>query len=482
MANQAKTRSTRSLVQPANDDFLEFTSSIHFDSRLWKYDIAGSIAHADALASAGVLSGPELKLMITGLRELATAIGQDEVAFDSALEDIHMNIESLLTDKIGDPGAKLHTGRSRNDQVALDGRLLVRDALTEVVDEVLHLQLVLLKQAEGGIEVIMPGYTHVQHAQPVLLAHHLMAHFWRLQRDISRIADCYARTNVCPLGSGALAGTSFKLDRQLVASKLGMRGITENSLDAVSDRDFVAEAAFALSMLQIHLSSLSEELVLWSSWEFGFVKLPKGMAGGSSMMPQKSNPDIPELVRGKSGRAVGDLVAILTLLKSLPLAYNRDLQEDKENLFDVIDTAGASLHALTHFLAEAEFDKGRMRKAAQAGLMTATDLADFLATHGVPFRKAHGVVKDLIAKADGDEKRFAAIANLLISKEMKGRKNSDTNFLQIEKAVERRDIEGGTSRAAVKKQMEKAHRSIESTKKMLGKMRKDLSAIDKLLA
>ena len=476
-----KTRSKRNPVQPANDAFLNFTASIHFDARLWKHDIVGSIAHVHGLAAAGVITANEQKLMIGGLKAIAEEIKEGKVAFDPKLEDLHMNIESLLRSKIGDAGAKLHTGRSRNDQVALDMRLYVREALSDVATGAVGLQEVLLKKAKGSTTVILPGLTHMQHAQPILLSHHLLAHFWRLQRDIARMVDCYHRTNISPLGSGALAGTSFKIDRNLVADRLGMDRITENSMDAVSDRDFVAEAAFALALLQIHLSSLSEELVLWSSKEFGYIELPKQLASGSSMMPQKLNPDIPELVRGKSGRAVGDLVAILTLLKSLPLAYNRDLQEDKESLFDVIDTAGASLHALKTFLAEVEFDEVRMRKSAEVGLMTATDLADLLTTRGVPFRDAHEIVKELAMEADGDDQRFLALANELISKKMKGEDVSGIDYLKIDNAVERRSIDGGTSKSAVMKQIGQAESALQATKKSLSEMEKDISVIDALL-
>lgn len=476
-----KVRSKRSPARPASDAFLDFTGSVHFDSRLWKFDIAGSIAHAHSLAAAGVIDKNEQDLMVAGLRDLAGDIGQGRVTFDPRLEDIHINIESLLTARIGKAGAKLHTGRSRNDQVALDLRLLVREALADVVAQTVELQEVLLRRAEESTAVILPGLTHVQHAQPVLLSHHLLAHFWRLQRDAARMVDCYHRTNISPLGSGALAGTSFKIDRDLVARKLGMEGLTENSMDAVSDRDFVAETAFALSLLQIHLSSLSEELVLWSSIEFGYLKLPTHLASGSSMMPQKLNPDIPELVRGKSGRAVGDLVAILTLLKSLPLAYNRDLQEDKETLFDVIDTAGASLRALTKLLAEAEFDKVRMRKAAEVGLMTATDLADFLTMQGAPFRDAHGMVKELAAKSGGDDRKFMALAKDLLAKSAGGLDLPSTALLDVDNAVDRRNIDGGTSKSAVLKQIKQAESGLRETTGALSDMQKDISALDKLL-
>lgn len=476
-----KSRSVRSRSQHLNEEFLKFTSSIHFDSRLWKYDIAGSIAHAHALAEARVISKAELEQMVSGLRAIAEDIRKGKVDFDAALEDIHMNVEKLLTDRIGPTGAKLHTGRSRNDQVALDARLMTRAALVDIIGECLALQSVLLKKANGATKVIMPGFTHLQHAQPVLLSHHLLAHFWKVQRDVSRLLDCYGRTNVSPLGSGALAGTWFKLDRRLVADMLCTDGVTENSLDAVSDRDFAAEAAFALSLLMIHLSSLCEELVLWSSQEFGYIKLPKALSSGSSMMPQKRNPDIPELVRAKSGRAIGDLIAILTLLKSLPLAYNRDLQEDKENLFDVFDTVGASLHALTTFLAEVEFDRVRMGKAAEVGLMTATDLADFLATKGVPFRTAHGMVKQMAEQAGGDDMKFRAIADKALIEHLEDYSTSDLTFLVPAKAVGRRRTEGGTSSDAVKKQMVKAEAAIKTNKKTVEELRYHISCVDRML-
>ncbi|UCE45034.1 MAG: argininosuccinate lyase, partial [Methanobacteriota archaeon] len=371
-------RSKRSSQAPANDEFLAFSSSIAFDRRLWQYDIAGSIAHARTLCEARAIAKADLEQIEGGLRSIAAEVRDNRFEFDGDAEDIHMELERILTERIGDAGAKLHTGRSRNDQVALDMRLYVRECIAETIERTSLLQKTLLRRADEGMDAILPGYTHLQHGQPVLLSHHLLSHFWKLQRDIGRLSDCYNRTNVSPLGSGALAGTAFPIERARAAKMLRMRGVTENSLDSVSDRDFVAEAAFAATLLSIHLSSICEELILWSSQEFRFTRLPKAMSGGSSMMPQKLNPDVPELIRGKSGRVLGGLVAILTLLKSLPLAYNRDLQEDKENLFDVFDPVGASLDALTHCLAVLEFVKVRMRESAEAGLMTATDLADFL--------------------------------------------------------------------------------------------------------
>ena len=419
--------------------------------------------------------------MVNGLKEVAVGLGSGAISLDPKYEDVHMNIEKQLIDITGDTGAKLHTGRSRNDQVALDMRLVVREEALAIEASVIGLEETLLRRAKGESMTVMPGYTHVQHAQPVLLSHHLLAHFWRLQRDSSRLIACYGRTNVSPLGSGALAGTWSKFDRSIAANMLGMDGTTENSLDAVSDRDFVAEFVFVLSLLMIHLSSLSEELVLWSSREFGFLKLPVSLSGGSSMMPQKCNPDIAELVRGKSARAIGDLVAILALLKSLPLAYNRDLQEDKENLFDAFDTTEASLHALTTFLAEVEFDRSRMRKAAKVGLMTATDLADLLTTGGIPFRNAHDIVRELAAKADGDDRVFKELAKEVLVRFSKDFKTSDMAFMNVEGTVDRRGSEGGTSENAVKNQMLKAEAALLRSKQSAEKMRGQISKADRLL-
>jgi argininosuccinate lyase len=476
-----RSRSVRSQSQSANDEFLKFTSSVGFDRRLWKYDIAGTIAHALALAGAHILTKKELGATVAALKEIAGKLRSEEIELDPDLEDIHMNIEKMLVDAIGDTGRKIHTGRSRNDQVALDMRLFVREALLETVSACAEFQSSILARAEQVSGTVMPGYTHLQHAQPVLLSHHLMAYFWKIQRDIERLQGCYDRANLSPLGSGALAGTTYRLDRTVAQKMLGMTGTTQNSLDAVSDRDFVAESAFALSLLMLHLSSLSEEFVLWSSNEFGFIKLPKELSSGSSIMPQKRNPDLPELVRGKSGRALGDLVAILTLLKSLPLSYNRDLQEDKESLFDVFDTVLDSLGALTPFLQAMQFDKVRMRKSAEAGLMTATDLADFLTTRGVPFRTAHGLVKDVAEKSGGDEDAFLELADRMVREQLKDFKTSDLNFMSVGKAIERRSIEGGTSTAAVLRQMESAYAVHSSNIGLLKKMKTQVESVDKLL-
>jgi argininosuccinate lyase len=477
-----KSRSERNQQASASDGFLAFTSSVAFDSRLWRYDIAGSIAHASTLSEANVITEGDRDMMVGGLRAIASDLRTGRLELPLSSEDVHMAIEKELTDRVGDAGARLHTGRSRNDQVALDMRLYTREALLQIVDMTLSLQKTLIDIANVEGDAILPGYTHLQHGQPVLLSHHLLSYFWKLQRDIERLVGCYDRTNVSPLGAGALAGTAFPLDRSAAMKALRMRAVTENSLDAVSDRDFVAEGAFAASLLAMHLSSLSEELIMWSSSEFQFIKLPLRLSGGSSMMPQKRNPDIPELVRAKSGRALGGLVTILALLKSLPLAYNRDLQEDKENLFDVFDTVGASLHALTPFLAELEFDRARMRESAEIGLMTATDLADFLTTRGMPFRTAHGLVKELAELSDGDETRFKELALEKLATHIKKLDIGDLEFLTLENAIERRSVEGGTAPRSVERQMEKAASSVQETESHLHRMRQEVAAVDELLS
>lgn len=477
-----KARSARISASHVSDEFLAFTASVHFDRRLWKHDIAGSIAHVHALAHAGVLTKAETGTIVSGLRDIARECSRGAVAFDPRLEDVHMNIEHMLTNRIGDAGAKLHTGRSRNDQVALDMRLMTRESLVNVMTETLALQEVLLRRAKENNGTILPGYTHLQHAQPVLLSHHLLAHFWRLHRDVRRMTDCYARTNVSPLGAGALAGTAFGLDRKIPAELLMMDGVTENSLDSVSDRDFAAEAVFTQSLLMVHLSSLCEELILWSSQEFRFVKLPKDLSSGSSMMPQKRNPDIPELVRGKAGRTIGHLIAILTMLKSLPLAYNRDLQEDKENLFDVFDTVGASLHALTNFLAETEFDKVRMRESAEEGLMTATDLADFLTTRGIPFRTAHGIVQQISERSGGDPHNFKRLAEEALVEHFGEFGPSDLDVLDIGNSISRRNSYGGTAPSSVAVQTREAAAAVAREKKIIARLKNQVEAVDRLVA
>ncbi len=374
----------------------DFHSSISFDQRLYQQDIRGSIAHASMLAKVGVISQDEAGQIIKALEEILADIEAGKVEFEVGAEDIHMNIEKLLTERIGDVGKKLHTARSRNDQVALDVRMYLKEEIKEIIGLLVKLQETLLDVADDNKETIMPGYTHLQRAQPITLAHHLLAYFQMFQRDVDRLRDCYKRTNVMPLGSGALAGTTFPLDRHMVADSLGFAAITDNSLDGVSDRDFAIEFCAAGSLIMMHLSRFCEELILWSSGEFEFIEMDDAYSTGSSIMPQKKNPDVAELIRGKTGRVYGDLMALLTVMKSLPLAYNKDMQEDKEALFDAIDTVKKSLLVFAPMVATMKVKKEAMHRAARGGFTNATDVADYLAKKGVPFRQAHEIVGKLV--------------------------------------------------------------------------------------
>lgn len=378
----------------------EFTASIGYDRKLLPYDIRGSVAHARMLAEVGVLSRAEADLIVEGLEAIAEDFAQGRLEFRVDLEDIHMNIEKRLIERIGPVGGKLHTGRSRNDQVALDIRLYCRDALDQVMHFLRELQRSLIAQAREHTQTLMPGYTHLQTAQPVLLAHHLLAYFEMFERDFERFAQVRERVNILPLGAGALAGTTFPIDREFVARELGFAGVTRNSLDTVSDRDAIVEICAAASLCMMHLSRISEELVLWSSSEFRFVELSDAYCTGSSIMPQKKNPDVCELVRGKTGRVYGNLMALLTVLKSLPLAYNKDMQEDKEPLFDTMDTLIGSLRIYADMIRTARFIPERMAAVAGMGFSTATDLADYLVRKGMPFRDAHEVVGRIVAHAE----------------------------------------------------------------------------------
>ena len=378
--------------EPVAELVKKYTASIGFDYRLAAYDIQGSIAHAQMLGAQKIISQDDVKAIEQGLADIATEIeaGQFEWLLD--LEDVHLNIEKRLTDKIGDAGKRLHTGRSRNDQVATDVRLWLRASADHVGAALKKLQLSLLDLAEAHFDTVMPGFTHLQVAQPVTLGHHLMAYVEMLSRDAQRFADCRRRINRLPLGAAALAGTSYPIDRELVAKKLGFDGVCENSLDAVSDRDFAIEFTFAASLVMTHLSRLSEELILWSSPRFAFIDIADRFCTGSSIMPQKKNPDVPELVRGKTGRVYGHLTALLTLMKGQPLAYNKDNQEDKEPLFDTVDTLLVTLEIYADMMRGISVNKDNMRQAASEGFATATDLADYLVKKGMPFRDAHEVV------------------------------------------------------------------------------------------
>ncbi len=369
-----------------------FSESVSFDQRLYRQDIAGSIAHARMLGKVKVLKAEEVDAIVEGLEAIRADIEVGDFVWSSQLEDVHMNIESALTERIGEAGKKLHTGRSRNDQVATDVRLYLRDAIDVLDAGIASLQSALVELALREADTVMPGFTHMQVAQPISFGHHMLAWFEMIARDRARLADCRQRVNILPLGSAALAGTTYPIDRAYVAEQLGFDAVTENSLDAVSDRDFAIEFTAAASILMMHLSRWSEELILWASSAFGFVNLPDRFCTGSSIMPQKKNPDVPELVRGKTGRVYGDLTTLLTLMKGQPLAYNRDNQEDKEPLFDAIDTVTASVRLFAAMLPNIQVNAERCRLAAAQGFSTATDLADYLVRKGLPFRDAHAVV------------------------------------------------------------------------------------------
>ena len=376
----------------------EFQASIGFDRRMYREDIAGSLAHAAMLAKVGILSEEDRAAIEKGLKDILAQIEHGDFDFSVALEDIHMNIEKRLTDAIGDAGSRLHTARSRNDQVALDTHLFVRHAVVDVMAHIRALQQALTESAAQHRDVIMPGYTHLQRAQPILFSHHLMAYFGMLARDFERFQGVYARTDIMPLGAGALAGTTLPIDRQFVAQRLHFERIYTNSLDAVSDRDYILEFLSAASILMVHLSRLSEEIILWCSREFSFVELDDAHCTGSSMMPQKKNPDVSELVRGKTGRVVGHLMAMLMAVKGLPLAYNKGLQEDKEGLFDTIDTVKFSLAVYAQLIRGMKLREDVMRHAVEADYSNATDLADYLVRKGLPFRKAHAVAGQAVAQ------------------------------------------------------------------------------------
>jgi argininosuccinate lyase len=385
--------------QPANELAQRFSQSISFDHRLYRYDIAGSIAHAEALTAAGIIDRKEFDQIQEGLREIENEIDAGEFIWDPALEDVHMNIEAVLTKRIGPAGAKLHTARSRNDQIALDLRLYVKTEIADISASIGSLQRALLGFAETHADVVMPGYTHLQRAQPIFLPHYLLAQIEALARDADRLKDCLVRTDVLPLGSAALAGSTIVLDRDLIADRLGFSSVSQNSLDAVSDRDFVCEFLFCLAMIGMHLSRLSEDLILWSTSEFRYIEFSDSFSTGSSLMPQKKNPDMAELTRGKTGRLYGNLVSIMTTLKGLPSSYNRDLQEDKEALFDSVDTVRSALELFAAMLPEIRVNRDRMEAAANDPALLATDLAENLVAKGVPFRDAYDVVGQLVARA-----------------------------------------------------------------------------------
>ena len=433
----------------------DFNSSIRFDSRMYAQDIRGSQAHAEMLGRQGIISKEDSELIVKTLGEIKKDIDDGKVEFTIDAEDIHMNIETILIERIGDVGKRLHTGRSRNDQVALDTRMYVRDELDEIKKDVEAFKATLLDLAERHLDTIMPGYTHLQKAQPVTLAHHLMAYYEMFRRDASRLDDCRRRLNVMPLGSGALAGTTYPLDREFVADKLGFDSVSMNSLDGVSDRDFALELAFDLSVIMTHLSRFSEEIILWSSHEFGFIDLDDAYSTGSSIMPQKKNPDVAELARGKTGRVYGDLMGLLTVMKGIPLAYNKDMQEDKEQLFDAIDTVKMCLPVFEKMIATMTVRKDRMLEGAKGGFTNATDVADYLVKKGLPFRDAHGVVGRMVAYCIEKNTVIDALSpeEFKSFSELFGEDIYDA--ISLETCVNQRKLIGGPASATVKALIEK---------------------------
>ena len=440
----------------------DFNSSIRFDQRMYAQDIKGSIAHAKMLGKQGIIEMSESEKIVKGLLDVLSDIENGKVEFLIDAEDIHMNVEKLLTDKIGDAGKRLHTGRSRNDQVALDIRMYLMDEIDEIYEMVKNLMSALVSIAKDHTETIMPGYTHLQKAQPISFAHHMMAYFEMLKRDSERLLDTKKRTNVMPLGSGALAGTTYPLDREFVATELGFAGVTQNSLDGVSDRDFVIELASTLSIIMMHLSRFSEELILWSSHEFSFVEMDDAFSTGSSIMPQKKNPDVAELIRGKTGRVYGHLMGLLTTMKGIPLAYNKDMQEDKEPIFDAIDTVKLCLPVFCDMITTMTIRKENMLKGAKGGFTNATDVADYLVKKGMPFRDAHEVVGKLVFYSISKDK---ALDELTIDefKEFSSIIEEDVyDAISMETCVNGRTVIGGPARATVENAIAVAENYIEN--------------------
>ncbi|HPX60823.1 MAG TPA: argininosuccinate lyase [Deltaproteobacteria bacterium] len=436
-------------TQPTDKFVEEFTASIEFDKRLYRQDIRGSIAHARMLGKQGIIPMQDVDAIIHGLQQILQQIEAGEFDFSVSLEDIHMNIESRLSARIGEAGKRLHTGRSRNDQVALDIRLYLRDEIVVIMSYVDLLIDALLGQAEKNLDVIMPGFTHLQTAQPILFSHHMMAYVEMFRRDSGRMEDCLKRVNVMPLGAGALAGTTFPIDREYVSEQLGFSGITRNSLDSVSDRDFALEFLAASSILMMHLSRFAEELILWSTSEFKFIELSDSFCTGSSIMPQKKNPDVPELVRGKTGRVYGNLMALLTVMKSLPLAYNKDMQEDKEPLFDTIDTVKGSLKIFADMIREMRVYEANMLRAAGKGFSTATDVADYLVRKGLPFRDAHEAVGKAVAYCIENE---MGLTDLTLTEWQLFSPCFDDGIFEVitvKACIDARNIPGGTAREQV---------------------------------
>ena len=444
-----------------------FSASVHFDKALARYDIRGSIAHAQMLGRAGLIPAPDAEALVAGLEKIGAEIESGAFPFDPALEDIHMNIESRLSNQIGPVAGRLHTGRSRNDQVATDLALYLRDACGAVQHGLLDLRAVLVERASEHIGTVLPGYTHLQRAQPVRLAHHWLAFFELLGRDAQRFADAAGRLDQCPLGSGAIAGSTLPLNREDTAAALGFAGPTRNSMDSVSARDGALEVMAAAAICMVGLSRLAEELVIWSSSEFGFVELADAYSTGSSLMPQKKNPDVPELVRGKSGRVVGNLVSLLTTLKGLPLSYNRDMQEDKEPLFDSIATLGDSLEVMAGSIATLRVDVERMAEAARDPMLLATDLAEALVGEGVPFREAHEAVGRIVAHCVAGGHDLGRLSRETLQEFHTAFSQGSDELLDMERSFAQRNLMGGTARTQVEAALEAAREEIDAARDQL---------------
>ncbi|AKL98146.1 argininosuccinate lyase [Endomicrobium proavitum] len=438
-----------------NIDFEQFIGSFAFDTRLAEVDITGSIAHVEMLVKCKILKQTDGSKIIAGLNSILKSLKKDWTLPKE--EDIHYAVEKELTRRIGAVGGKMHTARSRNDQVATDLRLYLRQETDNIIALINEFQTTIIKKSEENINVIMPGFTHLQPAQPVLAAHHLLAYAWMLERDKERLTDCRKRINVLPLGSAALAGTSFKIDRQYSAKLLGFDGVSENSLDGVSDRDFAVEFVFCLSTIALHLTRFCEEIILWMNPEFGYIKIADKFTSGSSIMPQKRNPDCAEVIRGKSGRIFGDLFALLTIVKSLPLAYNRDLQEDKPPVFDAVDNVKLCVEVINEMIVTLKFDKAKTLKSTEKGFMAATEIADYLARKDIPFREAHGVVKSIVEYCIKNSKTLSSLSlqeyNKFYPKKYPIFDDDIFKFIDLQNIVAKKTSEGGTSVNSVKKQI-----------------------------
>ncbi|MFO7554570.1 MAG: argininosuccinate lyase [Desulfobacterales bacterium] len=439
----------------------DFTASIDIDKRLYSYDIEGSIAHCRMLAKTSIISEADASALIEGLVAIKREIDRGKFRFDNSLEDIHMHIEARLIQKVGKVAQKLHTARSRNDQVVLDVRMYLRDETLKTIKRLVMLTKIIVDLAKTYMDVILPGYTHLQRAQPVLLSHHFMAYYEMFSRDIDRFKEGLKRINVLPLGSAALAGTTYPIDREYTAQLLDFPKVSANSIDAVSDRDFIIEFISAASICMVHLSRLSEEFILWSTSEFGFIELPDSFATGSSIMPQKKNPDVPELVRGKSGRVFGDLVSLLTMMKSLPLSYNRDMQEDKTALFDTVDILTECIEIYIKMLPKLKINQEVMQQAASRGFLNATDMADYLVAGGMPFRQAHGCVGKVVAYASRMNKELHELTLEELQKFSSHIKKDIFDILTTEQMINRRTSFGGTASECVKAAIKAAEKELK---------------------